>query len=168
MVCLQFMDNYEPTKADNYRKTVKAEDGTECQLDILDTAGQEDYPVVREAYYKDGEGFMLMFAINDMDSFTALDDFHEQITSVKGLSKPLPFLLVGNKVDLDDSRAVSSIDAQACASKWNCPFIETSAKTRINVDEAFISLFNQIHSAKQPTEFEAPAPEPKRKCCTIL
>lgn len=39
MVCLQFMDNYEPTKADNYRKNVKTEDGVECQLDILDTAG---------------------------------------------------------------------------------------------------------------------------------
>ena len=39
VVCLQFMDNYEPTKADNYRKNVKTEDSVECQLDILDTAG---------------------------------------------------------------------------------------------------------------------------------
>ena len=131
--------------------------------------GQEDYPVVREAYYKDGDGFMLMFAINDMDSFTALEDFHEQILSVKGLSKHLPFLLVGNKVDLEDFRIVSTNEEQNCASKWNCPFIETSAKTRVNVDEAFLSLFNSIHSAKKPTE-SAPqtAKEPKGRCCTIL
>ena len=112
---------------------------------------------------------MLMFAINDMDSFTALEDFHEQIISVKGTGKQLPFLLVGNKVDLDDARMVSTTEEQACASKWNCSFLETSAKTRVNVDEAFVNLLNQINAAKKPTESESqPTKEAKRGCCSIL
>ena len=135
----------------------------------LHALGQEDYPVVREAYYKGGEGFLLMFAINDLDSFTALEDFHDQILTVKGSSKPVPFLLVGNKVDLEDFRTVSTTEAHNCASKWNCPYIETSAKTRVNVDESFVNLFNHIYAAKKPTDPEPqPAKVNEKRCCSII
>ena len=139
----------------------------------MSSTGQENYNVVREAYYKDGEGFLLVFAINDLDSFTALEEFHEQILSVKGDDKPLPFLLVGNKVDLEDYRTVSTSEAENCASKWNCPYIETSAKSCDNVQEAFINIFTQIQNSKEDAE---PVAETRRKeeergnkcCCTIL
>jgi len=54
----EFVEEYEPTKADSYRKKVML-DGEECQVDILDTAGQEDYSAIRDNYYRSGEGFFV-------------------------------------------------------------------------------------------------------------
>ncbi|CAJ0636578.1 1320_t:CDS:2 [Entrophospora sp. SA101] len=86
-----FVEEYDPTKADSYRKKVTL-DGQECQIDILDTAGQEEYAAV-------------------------------------------PFILIGNKEDLDQIRKVSKEEAIAKANEWGCAYYETSAKTRLNVEE---------------------------------
>ncbi len=57
----------------------------------------------------------------------------------------IPLLLVGNKIDLDQSRVVTTEQGQALAASWKCPFIEASAKLNINVDEAFFSLIRKIN-----------------------
>ncbi|KAJ3584577.1 hypothetical protein NHX12_015072 [Muraenolepis orangiensis] len=62
--------DYEPTKADSYRKKVVL-DGEEVQIDILDTAGQEDYAAIRDNYFRSGEGFLLVFSITEQESFAA-------------------------------------------------------------------------------------------------
>lgn len=67
------MEDYEPTKADSYRKKVVL-DGKEVSVDILDTAGQEDYAAIRDNYFRTGEGFMCVFSLTDPDSFTALEE----------------------------------------------------------------------------------------------
>lgn len=71
---LQFVEDYEPTKADSYRKKVVL-DGEEVQIDILDTAGQEDYAAIRDNYFRSGEGFLLVFSITEHESFTATVEF---------------------------------------------------------------------------------------------
>lgn len=71
---LQFVEDYEPTKADSYRKKVML-DGEEVQIDILDTAGQEDYAAIRDNYFRSGEGFLCVFSITDDDSFQATQEF---------------------------------------------------------------------------------------------
>ena len=71
---LQFVEDYEPTKADSYRKKVVL-DGEEVQIDILDTAGQEDYAAIRDNYFRSGEGFMCVFSITEQESFQASHDF---------------------------------------------------------------------------------------------
>lgn len=68
------MEDYEPTKADSYRKKVML-DGEEVQIDILDTAGQEDYAAIRDNYFRSGEGFLCVFSITDDDSFQATQEF---------------------------------------------------------------------------------------------
>lgn len=68
------MEDYEPTKADSYRKKVVL-DGEEVQIDILDTAGQEDYAAIRDNYFRSGEGFLLVFSITEHESFTATAEF---------------------------------------------------------------------------------------------
>lgn len=68
------MEDYEPTKADSYRKKVVL-DGEEVQIDILDTAGQEDYAAIRDNYFRSGEGFLLVFSITEQESFTATVEF---------------------------------------------------------------------------------------------
>lgn len=63
-----FIEEYDPTKADSYRKKVVL-DGTECFIDILDTAGQEEYAAIRDNYYRSGEGFFCVFSITEIESF---------------------------------------------------------------------------------------------------
>ena len=72
------MEDYEPTKADSYRKKVVL-DGEDVQIDILDTAGQEDYAAIRDNYFRSGEGFLLVFSITELESFTATAEFRSVV-----------------------------------------------------------------------------------------
>uniref|UniRef100_F6WE87 small monomeric GTPase n=2 Tax=Didelphinae TaxID=126287 RepID=F6WE87_MONDO len=142
----EFVEDYEPTKADSYRKKVVL-DGEEVQIDILDTAGQEDYAAIRDNYFRSGEGFLCVFSITELESFAATADFREQILRVKE-DENVPFLLVGNKSDLEDKRQVSIEDAKNRADQWNVNYVETSAKTRANVDKVFFDLMREIRARK--------------------
>ncbi|KAF1610573.1 UNVERIFIED_CONTAM: Ras-related protein Ral-a, partial [Eudyptes robustus] len=139
----EFVEEYEPTKADSYRKRVVL-DGEDCSVDILDTAGQEDYSAIRDNYYRSGEGFICTFSITDAESFEATNEFREQILRVKNSDTSIPFILVGNKADMESERAVSQAQAQQKAESWGVPYVETSAKTRKNVDSVFYDLMREI------------------------
>nr|CAG8517048.1 9831_t:CDS:2 [Entrophospora candida]CAG8519126.1 6350_t:CDS:2 [Entrophospora candida] len=128
-----FVEEYDPTKADSYRKKVTL-DGQECQIDILDTAGQEEYAAIRDNYYRSGEGFLCVFSICEYESFVHTQDFRDQISRVLD-DETVPFILIGNKEDLDQIRKVSKEEAIAKANEWGCAYYETSAKTRLNVEE---------------------------------
>ncbi|XP_022120821.2 ras-related protein Ral-a isoform X2 [Pieris rapae] len=130
----EFVEDYEPTKADSYRKKVVL-DGEEVQIDILDTAGQEDYAAIRDNYFRSGEGFLCVFSITEPESFDATQEFREQILRVKN-DDNIPFLLVGNKSDLADKRRVPLDACRERAAAWHVPYVETSAKTRDNVDKS--------------------------------
>uniref|UniRef100_A0AC11E6J5 HRas proto-oncogene, GTPase n=1 Tax=Ovis aries TaxID=9940 RepID=A0AC11E6J5_SHEEP len=122
-----FVDEYDPTIEDSYRKQVVI-DGETCLLDILDTAGQEEYSAMRDQYMRTGEGFLCVFAINHTKSFEDIHQYREQIKRVKD-SDDVPMVLVGNKCDLA-ARTVESRQAQDLARSYGIPYIETSAKTR--------------------------------------
>ena len=79
--------------------------------------------------------------------FQASQEFREQILRVKG-DDSIPFILVGNKSDLTDRRQVSLKTAQDRAESWKVPYVETSAKTRENVDKVFFDLMREIRSRK--------------------
>ncbi|XP_061413094.1 ras-related protein Ral-A-like isoform X2 [Lethenteron reissneri] len=142
----EFVEDYEPTKADSYRKKVVL-DGEEVQIDILDTAGQEDYAAIRDNYFRSGEGFLCVFSICEHESFAATVEFREQILRVKE-DDSVPFLLVGNKSDLEERRQVSSEEARARAEQWRVSYVETSAKTRANVDKVFFDLMRDVRKRK--------------------
>ena len=72
------MEDYEPTKADSYRKKVVL-DGAEEQIDILDTAGQEDYVAIRDNYFRSGEGFLCVFSITESESLQSTRDFRSEL-----------------------------------------------------------------------------------------
>ncbi|XP_042863032.1 ras-related protein Ral-a-like [Penaeus japonicus] len=161
----EFVEDYEPTKADSYRKKVVL-DGEEVQIDILDTAGQEDYAAIRDNYFRSGEGFLCVFSITEDDSFQATELFREQILRVKN-DDHIPFLLVGNKADLNERRKVREEDAKNRASQWGVPYVETSAKTRANVDKAFYDLTRMISASKQQADSPAETENKPTKCCCI-
>lgn len=96
LLTLQFVEDYEPTKADSYRKKVVL-DGEEVQIDILDTAGQEDYAAIRDNYFRSGEGFLLVFSITEHESFTATVEFrcvHLQEPQVLNMEPVFQFFLI--------------------------------------------------------------------------
>ncbi|XP_073523235.1 GTPase NRas isoform X2 [Phyllobates terribilis] len=111
-----FVDEYDPTIEDSYRKQVVI-DGETCLLDILDTAGQEEYSAMRDQYMRTGEGFLCVFAINNSKSFA----------------------------DINSYRTVDTKQAQELARSYGIPFVETSAKTRQGVEDAFYTLVREIH-----------------------
>ncbi|TKC49841.1 hypothetical protein EI555_011802 [Monodon monoceros] len=136
-----FVDEYDPTIEDSYRKQVVI-DGETCLLDILDTAGQEEYSAMRDQYMRTGEGFLCVFAINNSKSFADINLYREQIKRVKD-SDDVPMVLVGNKCDLP-TRTVDTKQAHELAKSYGIPFIETSAKTRQGVEDAFYTLVREI------------------------
>ncbi|XP_052577386.1 GTPase HRas-like [Peromyscus californicus insignis] len=140
-----FVDEYVPTIEDFYRKQVVI-DGEACLLDILDTAGWEECATLRDQCMHTGEGFLCVFAINNTKSFEDIHQYREQIKRIKD-SDDVPMVLVGNKCDLD-AHTVESQQAQDLAHSYGIPYIETSAKTRQGVEEAFYTLVREIRQHK--------------------
>uniref|UniRef100_A0A3P9KFA9 Uncharacterized protein n=1 Tax=Oryzias latipes TaxID=8090 RepID=A0A3P9KFA9_ORYLA len=141
----RFFERETPSLLDSYRKQVVI-DGETCLLDILDTAGQEEYSAMRDQYMRTGEGFLCVFAINNTKSFEDIHQYREQIKRVKD-SDDVPMVLVGNKCDLP-VRTVETRQAQELARSYGIPYIETSAKTRQGVEDAFYTLVREIRQHK--------------------
>lgn len=157
-----FVEKYDPTIEDSYRKQVEV-DGQQCMLEILDTAGTEQFTAMRDLYMKNGQGFVLVYSITAQSTFNDLHDLRDQILRVKDTSD-VPMVLVGNKCDLEDERVVGKDQGQNLAKSFNnCAFLETSAKSKINVNEIFYDLVRQINR-KTP---EAKRNPQKRKCVLL-
>ncbi|XP_065331535.1 ras-like protein 2 [Cloeon dipterum] len=142
-----FVTDYDPTIEDSYVKQCVIDD-VPAKLDILDTAGQEEFSAMREQYMRSGEGFLLVFAVNDRNSFDEIYKFHRQILRVKDRDE-FPMLLVGNKADLDRQRVISQSDAAALSRQLKIPYIECSAKLRMNVDQSFYELVRLVRKFQE-------------------
>ncbi|XP_013625233.1 PREDICTED: ras-related protein RABG3f-like [Brassica oleracea var. oleracea] len=138
----KFSNQYKATiGADFLTKEVHFEDRL-FTLQIWDTAGQERFQSLGVAFYRGADCCVLVYDVNSMKSFENLNNWREEFLIQASPSDPenFPFVLIGNKVDVDggNSRVVSEKKAKAwCASKGNIPYFETSAKEGTNVEEAF-------------------------------
>ena len=157
-----FVEKYDPTIEDSYRKNIEV-DGLQCLLEILDTAGTEQFTAMRDLYMKDGQGFVLVYSIVAKSTFTDLNDIRDQIVRVKD-TDDFPSILVGNKCDLEEQRVVSKGESQELASKWKCSNMEASAKTSTNIQELFLDLIRQINK-KEGTNKQS---EKKKGGCNLL
>jgi Ras-related protein Rap-1B len=93
---------------------------------------------------KTGQGFLLVFSITSLSSLHELAELRDQIIRIKD-DPSVPIVLVGNKCDLEEDRAVSRARAFSVSQSWgNAPYYETSARRRANVDECFRDLCRQI------------------------
>lgn len=171
-LCLNhFVETYDPTIEDSYRKQVVI-DAQSCMLEVLDTAGQEEYTALRDQWIRDGEGFVLVYSITSRASFTRIRKFYSQIQRVKEsssagsptggyLSSPIsqsaafgsggqaPVMLVGNKSDRVTDREVSTQEGSALAKDMGCDFVEASAKNCINVEKAFYEVVRALRRQRQ-------------------
>uniref|UniRef100_A0A8C1YHX5 Ras-related protein R-Ras2 n=1 Tax=Cyprinus carpio TaxID=7962 RepID=A0A8C1YHX5_CYPCA len=137
-----FVTDYDPTIEDSYTKQCVI-DERPARLDILDTAGQEEFGAMREQYMRTGEGFLLVFSVTDRGSFEEIYKFQRQILRVKDRDE-FPMILVGNKADLEQQRQVTQEEGQQLARQLKVTYMEASAKIRMNVDQAFHELVRVI------------------------
>ncbi|XP_057409368.1 ras-related protein R-Ras2 isoform X1 [Balaenoptera acutorostrata] len=137
-----FVTDYDPTIEDSYTKQCVIDDRA-ARLDILDTAGQEEFGAMREQYMRTGEGFLLVFSVTDRGSFEEIYKFQRQILRVKDRDE-FPMILIGNKADLDHQRQVTQEEGQQLARQLKVTYMEASAKIRMNVDQAFHELVRVI------------------------
>lgn len=159
-----FVIDYDPTIEDAYRKQASV-DGQACVLDILDTAGQEDYTALRSTWMRERDGFLLVFSVTDRTTFGDLATFYSQLDVMHEGGVP-PLLLAGNKADLAAQRQVSVQEAQAAAKEWGaCDYVETSAKTGQNIDTAFARLVREMRKNRDQPSAE---PKKKRRFCVLL
>ncbi|KAK0869248.1 Ras-related protein rsr1 [Friedmanniomyces endolithicus] len=139
-----FIESYDPTIEDSYRKQIDV-DGRQVMLEIMDTAGTEQFTSMREFYMRDAHGFLLVFSITSLSSLHELAELREQIVQIKGGDPNVPIVLVGNKSDLEEDRVVSRSRAFQVSQAWGgVPYYETSARRRQNVSEVFVDVCRQI------------------------
>ncbi|KAI9805243.1 MAG: Ras GTPase ras2 [Piccolia ochrophora] len=155
-------------------------------LEVLDTAGQEEYTALRDQWIRDGEGFVLVYSITSRSSFSRIKKFHQQIQRVKESSSavspslgysggyggpgvhvplsspsggPVPVMLVGNKSDRQTEREVSTQEGYGLARELGCEFVEASAKNCIHVEKAFYDVVRRLRRQRQQAN---PVREPQR------
>uniref|UniRef100_A0A8C4TRP8 Ras like without CAAX 2 n=1 Tax=Falco tinnunculus TaxID=100819 RepID=A0A8C4TRP8_FALTI len=115
---------------DAYKTQVRIDDEP-AYLDILDTAGQAEFTAMRDQYMRGGEDFIIS------------SEFKELIYRVRH-TYDIPLVLVGNKIDLEEFRQVSTEEGMSLAREYSCSFFETSAALRFYIDDVFHGLVREI------------------------
>ncbi|KAH8994815.1 small GTPase superfamily [Lactarius akahatsu] len=139
----EFVENYDPTIQEEYRRSIEV-DGELTWLEVLDTAGAEQFTALNELYITSGRGFILVFSLTLEASLREVTSLRQQILRIKGESSGIPMVLVGTKLDLTNEREVSSATLRELATRWKIPVYETSAKRDWDVREAFEDLVRQM------------------------
>ena len=153
---MQFGSDYilcaDPTETDSVSEVVSFssppsggpahDDGETCLIDMLDTAGQEEYSCMRDQYMRTGDGFMIVFDLTSQRTLEEARDLYAFAQRIKDQDR-VPAVLVGNKSDLEAQRQVSADDATEVAAELGLVYFETSAKWRVNIDEAIHELVRQ-------------------------
>ncbi|KAL6857918.1 Ras- protein rsr1 [Amphichorda felina] len=124
----EWIESYDPTIEDSYRTQLQV-DGRQVVLEILDTAGTEQFVAMRDLYMKTGQGFLLVFSITSSSSLDELANLRDEIIRIKD-DENVPIVIVGNKADLEENRAVRRAKGFSISQP--------------NVDEVFIDLCRQM------------------------
>ncbi|KAG5445394.1 Ras- protein M-Ras [Clonorchis sinensis] len=144
-----FQEDHDPTIEDSYIQN-KQIDNEWCVMDVLDTAGQEEFSAMREHYMRKGQGFIIVFSVTDPHSFAQVERFHTQILRVKDRDT-FPMILAANKIDLVQQRKITEEEGRQLATKLKIQYMETSAKDPpVNVDNLFHDLVRIIR--RQPVQ----------------
>jgi len=175
-----YMENYDPTIEDFYYKENFMVDDEPTNLEILDTAGQDNVIGTRDQYYKNAEGFIFVYSVSDRLS---MQDVEERIQGLK-LSRGIdddaslpPMIIIGNKCDLStettidggEVRKISKEDGEKLVRKYGVLFEETSAKANINVKKIFEDVLRELKKQEAATAEQAAAPsKKKRRSCSIM
>jgi len=118
-------------------------DNRQIKLQIWDTAGQESFRSITRSYYRGAAGALLVYDITRRETFNHLTRWLEEAR--QNSNSNMAIMLIGNKSDLEHRRAVSTKEGEQFAQEHGLIFLETSAKTAANVEEAFIKTAEKIY-----------------------
>ena len=154
-------------------KTVALGDNKVMKLQVWDTSGQERFRSITQSYYRGAHAAIVVYDISSLDSFQAVPGWLEGVT--KFCSESVLVMLLGNKSDLDSKRQVLIADAQQMAEGYEIPlFFEVSAKSGMNVEQAFVALAERYKQSMQTNaracekvcpEAGLPLGQKKSACC---
>jgi small GTP-binding protein len=147
----RFQANYKLTVGvDILTKDVEFRQGEIATLSIWDIGGQQRFEFIRSTFYKGAAGALLVFDLTREQTYTETRKWLTEIRQFAG--ENIPFVLIGNKIDLmeDVGVVIDRKEAEAFAKKEGSIYIETSAKTGIHVDEAFTELTRRIIDSRTP------------------
>eukprot|EP00825_Cyclidium_porcatum_P009428 TRINITY_DN14811_c0_g1_i2.p1 TRINITY_DN14811_c0_g1~~TRINITY_DN14811_c0_g1_i2.p1 ORF type:complete len:244 (+),score=45.56 TRINITY_DN14811_c0_g1_i2:146-877(+) len=138
----RFKQKHEPTIGVEFGSKMINIQNQNIKLQIWDTAGQESFRSITRSYYRSAAGALLVYDITCKESFQHIERW---LSEAKANGNQLmTFLLIGNKCDLETQRQVTFEEGQKFAKDNGVRFIETSAKTNYNVEDAFINTAQQI------------------------
>jgi len=147
-----YVGEYDPTIEDFYRKQLVV-DNRMCYVEVIDTAGQDEYATLRDQWVREGQGFILAYSITSRATFERIEIFRQAMLKVK--RDKAVFMLVGNKCDKQYEREVSREEGAQLARRFGCEFLETSAKTCVNVERLFTHLVRMLRQSKQAEQAAA-------------
>ncbi len=145
-----FVESYYPTIENQFSKIVRYK-GQDYAIEILDTAGQDEFSIMNQKHLIGVHGYVLVYSVVSRSSFEMLRVIRDKILNSTG-TDTIPMIVVGNKSDLTTQKNVSSEEGIKLATEFNCAFIETSAKNNDNVGKYkifspfFSSLLNWFHN----------------------
>eukprot|EP00055_Hartaetosiga_balthica_P005009 m.14019 g.14019 ORF g.14019 m.14019 type:complete len:218 (+) comp4241_c0_seq1:51-704(+) len=155
---LQFTDNrfqmvHDLTIGVEFGARMVTIDKKQIKLQIWDTAGQESFRSITRSYYRGAAGALLVYDVTRRDTFEHLDSW---LADARTHSNPnMVIMLIGNKSDLAENREVEYEEGERFARAHNLMFLETSAKTSSNVEDAFTSTASRIYEKIQKNIFDA-------------
>ncbi|XP_075259803.1 GTPase RhebL1-like [Convolutriloba macropyga] len=140
-----FTPKYFPTIEQTYHKEL-AFQNMDIDLVITDTAGQEEYSLLPMHALQSCDGYLLVYAVNDSNSFEGLKNIYKKLQENIGSTRPI--VIVGNKVDLNN-RQVPKEKGQELAKRWEMLFAECSACSGEGVDEIFTDILAKIEQERR-------------------
>ncbi|KAH8648082.1 P-loop containing nucleoside triphosphate hydrolase protein, partial [Tricladium varicosporioides] len=163
LFCKNYIQNYDPTVEDSFRKLVVL-DGKKRIVEILDTTGHEEYPAIRDQWVRDGEAFVLVYSIWSRSSFTRITRYRSQIQRIKDefSQRPsypgspvlsaktpqiTPTILVGHDYQ-EEEREVQEAEGLSLARELGCEYLEASAERGITIDNVFFTLIRILRNQR--------------------
>lgn len=138
----QFVDSYDPTIENTFHTKIKHK-AQEYHIDLVDTAGQDEYSIIPQSYAVDNHGYILVYSVTSKKSFEVVQDIRERLLDLSGI-ETIPILLVGNKTDLHMERVISTEEGNGMAKRWKAGFLESSAKENKAVLGVFHAMLDEI------------------------
>lgn len=142
----KFTDECDPTVGvDFYARLIEVKQGVRVKLQLWDTAGQERFRSITRSYYRNSVGALIVFDITNRRSFENLAGWlHESRAHIE--PQKVVYVVVGHKADRDDERQVTTREGRMFAEMNGLKYVETSAKTGQNVEEAFLMVAREVHA----------------------
>ncbi|NWH70791.1 REBL1 GTPase, partial [Piaya cayana] len=139
----KFVECYEPTVESSYNKVVVV-GKDEFQLQLVDTAGQDEYSILPHSFIIGIHGYVLVYSVTSLRSFQVVKTLHTKLYESWGRTR-MPVVLVGNKADLTlQSREVRTDEGKKLAESWGAVFLESSAKENQVTQGIFMRIIEEI------------------------